>query len=118
MEIIKENFIIETLNESSILGDLFYKENSKTNDLVIFCHGYKGFKDWGPWNKVAAKFANENFTFCKFNFSLNGGTLQQPIDFPDLDAFGRNTYTQEINDLGRVVDYLTYDFYLSLTVDE
>ena len=78
--------------------------------MVIFCHGYKGFKDWGCWNLLSERFVNKGFAFCKFNFSLNGGTIEEPIDFPDLDAFGRNTYSQEVRDIGRVIDHLMIEF--------
>ena len=39
----------------------------------------------------------------KFNMSHNGGTVDQPIDFPDLDAFGNNDYTKELYDLNRII---------------
>ncbi|MCB9189772.1 MAG: alpha/beta fold hydrolase [Flavobacteriales bacterium] len=74
--------------------------------MVIFCHGYKGYKDWGAWNLVAEEFAENGIDFLKFNFLLNGGTLEDPIDFPDLDAFGRNTYSQEVKDLNEVILYV------------
>lgn len=77
---------------------------------MIFCHGYKGFKDWGAWNLVSEQFLNKGYAFCKFNFSLNGGTIKDPIDFPDLDAFGRNTYSQEVIDIGRVLDHVLVEF--------
>ena len=48
--------------------------------------------------------------FCKFNFSLNGGTINNPIDFPDLDAFAKNTYSQEVYDLNRVIDYVNQHY--------
>lgn len=72
--------------------------------VVIFIHGYKGFKDWGCWNLVQDFFVKEKFGFVKFNLSHNGGTVKQKIDFPDLEAFGRNTYSKELIDLGFVVD--------------
>ena len=77
---------------------------------MIFCHGYKGFKDWGAWNLVSEQFLNKGYAFCKFNFSLNGGTIEEPIDFPDLDAFGKNTYSQEVIDIGRVLDHVLIEF--------
>jgi len=104
MLIKKETFIIDNPKENQIICDISFKENSKNNSLVIFCHGYKGFKDWGAWNLIAENFAISGFTFCKFNFSLNGGTIDNPIDFPDLDAFGRNTFSQELKDLEIVTD--------------
>jgi pimeloyl-ACP methyl ester carboxylesterase len=74
--------------------------------VIIFCHGYKGYKDWGAWNLVAKEFANNNFFFLKFNFSHNGGTVKNPIDFPDLNAFGNNNFTHELNDIERVFSFL------------
>ena len=74
--------------------------------MVVFCHGYKGFKDWGAWNQVAQAFAKCGFAFVKFNFSYNGGTSEQPIDFPDEEAFAENNYSTELGDLRCVVEWL------------
>lgn len=41
----------------------------------------------------------------KFNFSLNGTTIDNPQEFDDLEAFGQNTYSQEQRDLTSVIDY-------------
>jgi len=73
---------------------------------VLFLHGFKGFKDWGTFNLIGDFFVNRGYTFVKFNFSYNGGTIDQPIDFPDENAFGENNYTTELNDLSVVIDYL------------
>jgi pimeloyl-ACP methyl ester carboxylesterase len=58
---------------------------------------------------AAAEFAKNNFFFVKFNFSHNGGTAQQPIDFPDLEAFGNNNFIKELDDLQTVIDWLVDD---------
>ena len=102
-----ENLIIEGKHNKPIVTDIFYKENHQPKKVVIFCHGYKGFKDWGAWNLMAASFANAGFFFIKFNFSHNGGTVEQPIDFPDLEAFGNNNYSKELDDLGSVIDWVS-----------
>jgi len=72
--------------------------------VVIFVHGYKGYKDWGAWNLVQNYVVEAGFGFVKFNVSHNGGTVEDPIDFPDLEAFGRNTYSFELNDLTGIID--------------
>ena len=54
---------------------------------------------------MAEQFALEGFHFIKFNFSHNGGTMDTPIDFPDLEAFGQNNYSKELEDLKDVVDW-------------
>lgn len=100
----KENLILKAENKKPILYDLYYKKSSSPIPMVIFCHGYKGFKDWGAWNLVAEAFANAGFCFLKFNFSHNGGTVEQPIDFPDLDAFAENNFSLEVDDMDRVIN--------------
>lgn len=106
----KKQIIITNIGKKSILADVSVLEKSNDKSIVIFCHGYKGFKDWGAWNMVSEYFANEGISFLKFNFSHNGGTLKKPIDFPDLDAFGKNTYSQEMDDLNQVIDYVESNF--------
>ena len=106
MKIIK-NHCIEGSAGKPILLDMYWQGEAVKKKTVIFCHGYKGFKDWGAWELVAKEFAKAGFVFIKFNFSHNGGTVENPIDFPDLEAFGRNTYTIERNDLEKVIDWVT-----------
>ena len=105
MEIIK-NIQIPGKHDRPILADVYFKKNQSPKKLVIFCHGYKGYKDWGAWNSVAEYFANNNVFFVKMNFSHNGGTVEQPIDFPDLEAFGKNNFIIEIDDLDAVINWI------------
>jgi pimeloyl-ACP methyl ester carboxylesterase len=67
--------------------------------LIIFVHGFMGFKDWGAWHLVQEYFTEKGYAFCKFNLSHNGGTVQNGIDFPDEESFARNTYSFEVNDI-------------------
>jgi len=73
---------------------------------LLFLHGFKGFKDWGTFNLMADYFVEKGYCFVKFNFSYNGGTIEQPIDFPDEKAFGENNLSTELNDLSCIIDYL------------
>ncbi|WP_248724463.1 S9 family peptidase [Seonamhaeicola sp. ML3] len=101
----KDIFTIEGKHGKPILIDVTTSKISTNTPIIIFCHGYKGFKDWGAWNLMADALALAGFCFIKFNFSHNGGTLEQPIDFPDLEAFGQNNYTKELADLKAVMDW-------------
>lgn len=101
-----KNIEIEGKHKRPILLDLFYMETGVPKDVVIFCHGYKGYKDWGAWDLVAEQFAKNNFAFLKMNFSHNGGTPEQPIDFPDLEAFGNNNFLIELDDLNSVINFV------------
>ena len=90
MDILR-NLVQEEVGKRPIVYDIYYKENQESElPTVLFCHGYKGFKDWGAWDLVAKAFAEAGFFFVKFNFSHNGGTVEQPIDFQDLKAFSDN----------------------------
>ena len=106
MNIIKD-IIIKGQHDKPVVTDVFYEETKQPKKVVIFCHGYKGFKDWGAWNLMAAAFAKAGFFFIKFNFSYNGGTAENPIDFPDLEAFGNNNYTKELDDLESILDWVS-----------
>jgi hypothetical protein len=37
-------------------------DNTEKRPLVIFVHGYKGYKDWGAWDLMAEKFAESDFS--------------------------------------------------------
>jgi len=88
-----------------MLMDLTYRTSKKNAPLVIFAHGFKGFKDWGAHNLVANYFAEHGFRFLKFNFSHNGTTADNPTDFADLIAFADNTFSIELEDLKSVIDF-------------
>ncbi len=106
----QNQIVIKNIGKKSILADVSFLGNATNKPVVIFCHGYKGFKDWGAWNLVADYFAKEGFVFFKFNFSHNGGSIEIPIDFPDEDAFGKNTYSLELDDLNQVLNYVELNF--------
>ena len=102
-----KNIEIKGKHNKPILADIFYIKNDLPKDIIIFCHGYKGYKDWGAWNLVAESFAKQGYFFIKMNFSHNGGTKEQPIDFPDLEAFGQNNFTKELDDLDSVISWIS-----------
>jgi dienelactone hydrolase len=86
--------------------DIFFDEQSGKRPVVIYAHGFNGFKDWGGFDLIAAQFAAAGFTFVKFNFSHNGATPERPEDFSDLDAYAENNYSRELDDLAAVIDWV------------
>ncbi len=103
---IERNIQIEAKNVKPILLDYQLESKQDRLPVVIFSHGLKGFKDWGAWGLMGSAFAKAGYLFIKHNFSHNGGTISQPTDFPDLEAFGHNNYSLECSDLKRVLDWL------------
>ena len=106
----QSNIKIDGSDNRPILIDITYKENKKCKKVVIFSHGFKGFKDWGAFNQIAKTFAQNNFIFVKFNFSHNGTTTADTMNFVDLEAFGKNNFCKELNDLGFVLDWVEKNF--------
>lgn len=106
MEInIDRNILIKNSKTRDFLADAYYSESNQKLTLVIFAHGYKGYKDWGAWDLMGKQFAEAGFFFVKFNFSHNGTTVDQPSDFADLEAFGNNNFSKEMSDYDEVFNY-------------
>jgi pimeloyl-ACP methyl ester carboxylesterase len=103
MQIIQETYIGSAGREALI--DLCIPEDFNHN-LVVFIHGYMGFKDWGAWNLMEACFVNRGFGFCKFNLTHNGTTIQNALEFADLKAFSQNRYSYEKTDVLCALDWL------------
>lgn len=101
-----KNIIIPGANKLPITLDIFFKHEFEKMPVVIYAHGFNGFKDWGNFDLVARKFAGAGHTLVKFNFSHNGTTPEQPEDFTNLEAFGNNNYTKQLADLTLVVDWV------------
>ena len=104
--LIEKNIVIDGKHGKPIVLDFGYKISETKKPVIVFAHGFKGFKDWGHFNELMEHFIAQDFAFVKFNFSYNGGTVKQPIDFPDLEAFGNNNYTKELDDLRTVIDWV------------
>ena len=94
-----------------IVTDFLYQDTPEPKPVVIFCHGYKGYKDWGAWSIMLNQLAEQENFVVSFNFSHNGGTIEEPIDFPDLEAFGNDNFSKQQDDLQSVIDeVLSPDF--------
>lgn len=99
-----KNIILKGAEGKPIALDIFYKEGPPL-PVVIYAHGFNGFKDWGNFDLIAHQFADAGFLFIKFNFSHNGTTPEQPEDFVDLEAYGNNNCSKELEDLQHVIDW-------------
>ncbi|CAN5470294.1 hypothetical protein BH11BAC5_BH11BAC5_38030 [soil metagenome] len=100
-----KNICLYTKDNHTITLDIFFEEDKAQKPVVIYAHGFNGFKDWGNFDLIAEKFARQGLVFIKFNFSHNGTTPAHPEEFADLEAFGNNNYSTELNDLTGVVEW-------------
>ncbi len=97
------NVVFMSCHGRESVYDLRFFENSQSKPLLIFCHGFKGFKDWGHFNLIADEFCASGMIVLKFNFTFNGGTTNEVIDFPDLEAFAENNYMKELEDIHHII---------------
>ena len=73
--------------------------------VVVVCHGFKGFKDWGLFPPLAGRLAAAGRAIALFDYSHNG-VGDRPGEFDRLDLFERQTLSRHVQDLGTVLDFL------------
>lgn len=101
----KHELSIEGYKQLPITLDVSVPASKTPLPLIVFCHGFKGFKDWGHFNWVAESAAQQGMAFLKFNFSHNGIRPDNLTELSDLEAFAENNYSIELHDLGAVINY-------------
>ncbi len=102
----KAHFTLEGAAGKTIFGDYMYDDQLTILGTIIFVHGFKGFKDWGAHNQVAAFFASNGYRYYKFNLSHSGVSAESPNDVTDMETFAANTVSKELYDLDQVVNYV------------
>ena len=90
-------FLLERPGDRDIHGQ-WHVPAMETKGTVLFLHGYKGYMDWGAWNRVGDHFASTGWRFLRINFTHNGTTPERPSEFNDLKAFAANTYSRELDE--------------------
>jgi len=71
---------------------------------VVICHGFKGFAHWAFFPYLARSLADSGLTAITFDFS-GSGIGRDRETFTELEAFGGNTFSRELEDIENVVDY-------------
>ncbi|MGD8427744.1 MAG: alpha/beta hydrolase [Balneolaceae bacterium] len=79
--------------------------SEKQFPVIIFLHGFKGFKDWGAFPDACAELSAAGFAVLAMNFSLNG-VGENMLEFDQLDLFARETLSQDLDDVGTVITAL------------
>ena len=104
--IINKEFVLKGALNEPFKADITYSTDAKQKGIVLFCHGFKGFKDWGSWSTVAKYFAGNGLAFLKFNFSHSGMGLDDSDSFTALEKFATNTLNKEVEDIKNVENFI------------
>lgn len=87
-----------------ILIDIRAGARETSRPAVVIVHGFKGFKDWGMFPHLAERLARAGFVALSFN--LSGSGVDDAGEFSLPDRFGHNTFSAELQDIGRITDAL------------
>lgn len=112
-----ERFELYSREGEILRADLRYEPTGSAKPAIVFLHGFKGFKDWGPFPAMLEEFARSGFVTLAFNFSHNG-VGDDLLNFTELDRFARNTFTRELEETNDVVRALSELNSIPLPPDE
>ena len=74
--------------------------------VALVAHGFKGYKDYGMFPRIAQTLADTGFIAHRFNFSHSGMTNDIEIfDRPDL--FEKDTWNKQVHDLRSLMSAVT-----------
>ncbi len=91
---------------AAVRGDVWLPDHgSGRAPVVVGIHGFKGFRRWGFWPRIAASLNASGFAFVGFDMSHNG-VGAGGLDFDEPDLFEGNTWAREEEDLGIVLAVL------------
>jgi uncharacterized protein len=98
-------FVFDVTDGAVIRGDVHLPAGDELCPVVVICHGFKGFKDWGFFTWLADQIAAAGCAAVRFNFSLNG-VGEDLQNFTELDKFEQNTFSRELADVLAVLGKL------------
>ncbi len=111
-------FVIQGTDGRRIPVDLHVPEVGNDRvPVIIFLHGFKGFKDWGHFPLACEFLARSGFAVARFNFSWNGTNPEHPTEFCELEQFGKNTFSRELEDLDLVIENLWWTISMQNRID-
>jgi uncharacterized protein len=106
VDLVLKPFEISLENGNLLRGDLRYSSGSHLRPVVIVCHSFMAFKDWGFFPHLGELLADAGFASILFDFSMNGAdpTTGRITDFGKFES---NTFSRELSDIRWLVDTVT-----------
>ncbi len=101
--VVKNSAVIQNGSGEPLECDIRYERGSGRTPVVVICHSFMSFKDWGFFPPAAERIAAAGYTTVTFNFSRNG-VPPGGDRISDFASFASNSFSREIEDLGSVVE--------------
>lgn len=102
MSVIHQELILKSDEGESLRTDIRYISTHKPKPVVLFIHGFKGFKDWGAFPMLRDRLANAGYVVVAFNFSHNG-IGDDLLNFTELDKFAEQTISRELDEVKEIL---------------
>jgi pimeloyl-ACP methyl ester carboxylesterase len=104
--VIRTQFTLEPRDGDTIRGDVRIPEGPPPRSAIAVIHGFKGFKDWGFFPHVCERLVGAGHAVVSFNLSRNGVGADLE-SFTELEKFGSNTLSIELDDVMLILDEVT-----------
>lgn len=103
----KESGSVPSNENLPIYYDLYAPVTTKTRafPIILFLHGFKGFKDWGAFPAACGYLARQGFCVVAFNLSKNG-VGKSMLEFDEPELFRKQTLSSDLDDVGSVIKHL------------
>ena len=99
--VLTTGFEVEGADGGPLRGVLRTQSAEDGRPVVVICHGFKGFMDWGMFPKIADRLAHAGFSTISFNFS-GSGVGPDRESFSEPERFSRATFSNDLADLGNL----------------
>ena len=101
----EQPFELDLESGATLAGAIHYPSVPGKRPVVLICHGFKGFMDWGFFPYLARLLADRGLVAVRFNFS---GCGMRPGDerVTDPEAFARATHSKDLDELETMIDAL------------
>ncbi len=89
-------------NAEPIIGNC-HRSEGEAAGVILLAHGFKGYKDYGMFPRLAEAMAAAGLIAHRYNFSHSGMTNRiETFERPDL--FERDTWNRQVEDETRVIE--------------
>lgn len=95
---------IDVAGGRALDGVLHLPDRAGRRPLVVICHGFKGFMDWGFFPYLAELLSERGFAALRFNLTSSGMRPGGEL-VSDVAAFRDTTLSQDLDELAAVLGH-------------